>query len=1085
MLTLLLGTDWTANRDTILSMLKNEVAQQKSGRILIVPELISHDTERRFCAVAGNTCSRFAEVLSFTRLVDRVDDYIDNVNGQCLDNGGRVVAMAAAVKQLHSKLKAYASVETRPEFLESLVDAVDEFKRCCISAEDLMLASRETSGTLAQKLQELSLILDSYNGICARGKRDPRDQMTVLLEELEASTFGQEHVFYIDGFPDFTRQHMEILKHVILTSPSVTICLTCDKPGSRRMGLEKAGQTAWELLTFAKEHSVAVNCCNVPERKDDLSNVRRLLFQGSIDGEKKQDNLQLFHAETIHQECIYVIDRIVSLVQQGARYRDISVVCADMDTYRSMIEMAFRRSHIPLYISGTEDILEKNLMATVLSGIEAALSGFEQEDVLHYMKSALSPIDQDLCDRVENYVLLWGITGSNWQTTWVNHPDGLGYQATDASVVRLQKLNDARVQIIEPLARLRDGFNASTNVGQQLNALYAFLKEISIDSRLRALADEMDTQGDNRNAQILNQLWEILMSALEQLHDVLCTMTWDAETFTRLFKVLLHQYDVGTIPPVLDSVTVGPVSAMRCQQSKHVIVIGALEGNLPKYSGATGVLTDQERTVLREIGVPLTGGALEGLQAEFAEIYGVICGAEESVDMTAPAGQTCVVYRRLAKLAGGETVPDVLLGAALTDKTEAGVFLVRHKDNEAADLLGIHHEYEQMNSQICHQLGSVTRENIDKLYGSVLNLSASQVDRQAQCRMMYFLRHGLGVKERKTAEVDPAEFGTYVHAVLEQTVREIVSLGGFRHVSVDDALAIADKYSKEYAKERFSELSSQRVDYLFERNTHELALIVRELWMELRESDFVPVGFEVGFGEGMDVPPIDVSGKTMQARLRGFVDRVDAWKNDGRPYFRVVDYKTGKKDFDYCDIYNGYGLQMLLYLFALEDGGDVLLGSDATPAGVQYFPARVPLVPADGKITDDEATAARNKMWKRKGLLLLSNDVLSAMDKTESQMRLPITRKSDGSISGDVANKRQFALLKTYIFCLVSQMVDEIASGEISPNPYSRGTNHDACRYCPYEMICHKQDVTDRRNYKAVSAEKFWADLEREVTSNG
>ena len=94
----------------------------------------------------------------------------------------------------------------------------------------------------------------------------------------------------------------------------------------------------------------------------------------------------------------------------------------------------------------------------------------------------------------------------------------------------------------------------------------------------------------------------------------------------RLFRLVLSQYDVGTSPTVLDSVTVGPVSAMRCQQQKHLIVLGALEGNLPGYGGSSGVLTDQERVALRKMGVPLTGGAMEGLQEEFAAIYGVFCG---------------------------------------------------------------------------------------------------------------------------------------------------------------------------------------------------------------------------------------------------------------------------------------------------------------------------------------------------------------------------------------------------------------------------------------------------------------------------
>ena len=138
MLTILLSKDWVLGRNEILSRIASDVAQELPGRILLVPELISHDTERRLCAAAGDTASRFAEVLSFPRLASRVADRVGNAAMQCLDNGGRIVAMAAATRQLHSQLKAYAAVENKPEFLKELVDAVDEFKRCCITSETLL-----------------------------------------------------------------------------------------------------------------------------------------------------------------------------------------------------------------------------------------------------------------------------------------------------------------------------------------------------------------------------------------------------------------------------------------------------------------------------------------------------------------------------------------------------------------------------------------------------------------------------------------------------------------------------------------------------------------------------------------------------------------------------------------------------------------------------------------------------------------------------------------------------------------------------------------------------------------------------------
>ena len=109
MLRLILSKDWVAGRGEILSRIAADVAQEKPGRILMVPELISHDMERRLCAAAGDTASRFAEVLSFPRLATRVADQTGHGVLRCMDKGGRIVAMAAATRQLHSRLKAYGT----------------------------------------------------------------------------------------------------------------------------------------------------------------------------------------------------------------------------------------------------------------------------------------------------------------------------------------------------------------------------------------------------------------------------------------------------------------------------------------------------------------------------------------------------------------------------------------------------------------------------------------------------------------------------------------------------------------------------------------------------------------------------------------------------------------------------------------------------------------------------------------------------------------------------------------------------------------------------------------------------------------
>jgi ATP-dependent helicase/nuclease subunit B len=262
-------------------------------------------------------------------------------------------------------------------------------------------------------------------------------------------------------------------------------------------------------------------------------------------------------------------------------------------------------------------------------------------------------------------------------------------------------------------------------------------------------------------------------------------------------------------------------------------------------------------------------------------------------------------------------------------------------------------------------------------------------------------------------------------------------------------------------------------------------MVVQELWEELCVSDFAPVDFEVAFGDGQQMAAIEIPGGAMEAQLRGFVDRVDAWNNGYTNYFRVVDYKTGNKDFDYCDVFNGVGLQLLLYLFALQECGEDVIGEKPIPAGVQYFPARAPYVTTDGRLSPEELEKLRLKDLKRKGLLLQDSEILQAMEPGDNPQRLCYSVKKDGTLSGDLADRDQLKLLEGYVFRVLAHMVEDIASGNVEPNPYTRGSSHDACAFCPYGSVCHEKTVEGRRNYKAISSDRFWNDIEKEVDGNG
>ena len=1082
MLTLLMGTDWKANSHEILQRISCAVSKGQGNQILLVPELISFETERKLCQYAGNRASCFAQVLSFTRLATRVAESVGHGAPACLDDGGRLVAMASAAKQLHSMLKAYASVETKPEFLLGMLDAVDEFKRCCISPKDLIAASAQTTGSLAQKLEELSLLYETYNSITAQGRKDPRDQMDWLLGELCDSHFAQENNFYVDAFPDFTVQHMQILSHIICNSPNVTISIHCDEPASERIAFEKAGQTAHSILQVAKRNNIPFEIVSLKPLQTPTNSVWENLLQGPT---PVNPAVKTYTPQSVYEECLLAADRVLDLVENGARFKDIRLVCTDLGGYKAGIEFVFRRCNIPVYLSGKDDILSQSVVHTVLSALDVVIGGFEQSDVLKYLKSALSPIGLSDCDRIENYAYIWAVNGKGWLLPWDKHPNGLSAKWTEHTDSTLAKLNAVRSKCMDPLKRLYDAVHNAGKLQDMIDGVYAFIEEIHMAQRLEKLAADMEKDGQLRNRQILNQLWEILLKAFKQLEDMLGNTAWEEETFVRLLRLLLSQYSIGTIPSTLDAVAMGDITTMRCQEGDHLILLGAEEGSLPKYAQISGVLNDQERTTLRGMGVPLSGGSLDGLQISLSEIFATFCGAKKSILVSCPGGQPSFVFKRLALMSNGISVMPPLYAGARVNPDEAGAYFARWQAKQDAIDLDLGGIYASVSSASERSFDRLRREQVENLYGQTLHWSASQIDKLAKCRLAYFFEYGLRAKERKVAAIDPMEYGNFVHAVLEETVRKVISLGGFREVTFETVAGIAKAFAEAYANEHFSQLDSKRIAYLFDRNSIQISYILEELYEEFTTGQFTPVDVELGFGYDGPMPAVHIQGGTMDAELGGRVDRVDTWVNNGTTYFRVVDYKTGGKKFDYCEVLNGIGLQMLLYLFALEEQGEQVLGIDRVPAGVQYFTAKAPIISVKEDICEEEAKDARIAAWKRNGLILNDEEVLAAMEPEMPFRRLPCKQNKDGQIVGDVADREQLKQLKKYIDLFLSALLDDLSEGNVEPNPYMRGRNIGACVYCPYTSICAQREISGLRNYEAVKSERFWEEIDKEVSRHG
>ena len=1085
MLTLILGRAGTGKTRFAMDDFANRAGNDEKNLYYIVPEQYSHDAERQLLNSCLDALSLHGEVLSFSRLCSRVFAETGNPAHATLDKGGKVLFMNRAVDAVSNQLKMYGTAERKADFLEKLIQTAGEFKSACVSPEDLLEASQSASSPLREKLLDLSVIYGAYDGLLGEETADPDDRLEYLASAITKSTmFSSGHV-YFDGFTDFTAQELEIVKKLIDMETDMTVCLTCDGVDGTEELFEPSRITAHRLLHAAAENGTESRIVEMTEQTSRgdaaLIYMENNLFAGNArpyDG--SCDSVELCSAPSPSLECEYAAARVLRLVRSGCRWRDIAVAVCDYPTYGRLAEDTFARYDIPVFIGQKAQITQKPPLALIDSALEIITGGWDCPSVFRYLKTGMTGISPDDCDELENYALLWDMKGTVWtrDEDWTLPTTGFEPDYGDDEEVRLERINEIRRRAAAPVIHLRKALAAARTYGGKVRALYAFLEEIGLPERIADKEAALQNSGDIQLADEYRQLWDIIVRALEQFYEVLGDSTGSNQEFVRLWKLLTSQYDITSIPVALDRVGLGEMSRQRRRNLKYLLVIGASDDVLPKTGGG-GMLSDNERRDILEYGIRLPGGAEERLYREMNTIYSTL---------TLPSHKLIVSYH---KSDGGEKRPSFIINrlSEMFDipvkSDDAAEFRIsskrpcfelaasykKHGTSRCAAAAAayfsndpvIRKRLEQIETTAANTRGKLSGDTAARLYGRELSMSASRVDKFYACGYQYFLQYGLSAKTRRPAGFDAPTAGTFMHYVLENVMREIKENGGFSDVSDDECCRLTEEYTGRYAQEVLQSFKdkSSRFIYLFNRLKKDAVTVALDMVGELRNSDFVPLDFELAFTDGGDIPPRKVESGGAHLKIKGFIDRLDGWEHGDKLYVRVVDYKTGKKKFSLSDVCHGMNMQMLIYLFALEKNGRGRYGKEIIPAGVLYAPARDELLSVSRNTSDDELEKKRAKKLQRSGLLLEHPAVLEAMEHGSDKKYLPVKTTQEGVCAGEaLADEGRFKYLSEYIDDMLIKIAESVQGGHIEARPYFKSRDDTACLYCDYGSVCHFSERT-------------------------
>ncbi|MCI8652010.1 MAG: ATP-dependent nuclease subunit B [Oscillospiraceae bacterium] len=1095
MLKLLLGRAATGKSTALL----RRIAQESTRRpqLLIVPEQHSHDSERRLCAVAGNGVSLRAEVLSFTRLANRVFSVCGGLAEPVLDAGGRLLLMEVALKSVADRLKVYARPSRRPQFLSQLAATVDECKGAAISPAQLLEVAQSVEGEQGDKLWDISLICGAYDAYCAQRGADPRDKLTRLAQALTTCGWFQGRDVYLDSFTDFTAQERQVLEQILKQADSVTVALTCDSlEGGQEDVFSPARRTAHKLLSLARQLGVPVEVETRMEPSvqaaKGIAQIEKHLFSAretSLSG--CPQGVELYRALSPYAEVERAAAELSRLVrEEGYRYRELAITARSMEIYGPLISLIFPRYGLPVFLAQMDDVLQKPVLTLVTAALDTVAWDYRYEDLFRYLKTGLTGLELDQVDQLENYAIKWELRGGAWTQSkpWDKHPEGYGLSWTPEDKERVARLDDLRRQVIQPLEELRR-VGEKTGEGLAL-ALYGFLEKIQLAQRLTRRAQELRESGEEALAAEYQQLWQILCAALEQCAGLLGPLPMEWEEFARLFKLVLSQYQVGAIPVSLDQVTAGEMPRLAHKHCKVLYLLGADDTAIPAAAPSPGLLGDEERTLLASFGLETAPRLTDKLWREMTIVYESCALPSDKLVISYPAVGTAGEERRPSFLV--KKLRALFPDLPLLDERTLGESFRLAAPRPALELAGrrpwvgrVLKEVEgyavlveRMERAASLERGSLTRPAVEALYGKRVPMSASRMDKYRSCHFSYFMQYGLKAKARKSAGFQAPEYGTFVHYVLEQILKE----------RKDASIPTREQVSavvKRYVDEELGGLEGEtpRFRYLFRRLEKAVYAVVENVCEELSRSDFEPIAFELGFGgkEGA-LPPVELEVDGVTVSVSGFVDRVDGWEKDGKLYLRVVDYKTGRKSFDFTDVWNGLGLQMLLYLFTLKEEGKALFGKEILPAGVLYLPARDAVVAGSRSMTEEERRKAVDKQLRRSGLILGEEDVLTAMEHAEGAPRfLPVKVNRAGLMTGeDLVTAERLGKLERHTRRILEQIAKELAAGNIAADPFWQ-PQRNACQWCDYAAACQFREGTggDKKRWLAkMTAEEFWEKLD-------
>ena len=1077
--------------------------------LFVVPEQSTLLAQRELVGRHPEHALGNIDVVSFRRLAYRVFEELCVPMMNILDDTGKAMILRKVAEENKGEMNAFRRNLSQSGFIQELKSMISELYQYGVGEEQLqMLVSQTDRQPLLQlKLQDLSVVYTAFQKKLKNEYITAEELLTVFCRYVEKSQLVKNSVILLDGFTGFTPIQYQVLELLMIWARHVVCSVTVGTgidPYSKMEShelfymshviVEKLREMAIRnQVDYGKDKNVPKSWQRIYERRnilhDEMKHMEQQIFRyPNVQWKKEVAHQWIYSAKNPEQEVQFVLQEILRLVrEEGYLYREIGIVTGDLSVYEPILTYQFTRAGISFFIDQKKNLSRHPLAELVRSVISVISHRFSYEAIFSYLRNPFVPIERTAVDEIENYVVATGIRGKKmWGTEWTKVYRGFPKE-------RLERINKIREMIMEPLCILMDAEpeEGKWTVKERTKALFYFMDQIQIERQLQDMAEQFGRNGELQRQKEYEQTYQKVLDLLDQMVELMGEEEVSAEEYGEILDSGLEDIQVGLIPVTIDRLVAGDLMRTRLGSIRTLFVLGVNDGLLPRNGEKGGILSEQDRELIRHLDVELAPTAKEDAFTQKFYMY---------LMLTKPTEQLYLCYSRLDR-SGKAIRPSYLISTVkklfpnlaeeAVEPKMTGIQSLQKPENSVSVLIGglrqylngeectwweelyrwyrSNPKYEQKMEQILaatfygYKKEAISKAIAKRLFWETPMNSVTRLEKFASCAYAHFLSYGLNLEPRVRYQLAAVDYGNIFHKSIEAFFGKVKQKQmDWTNLSVTERVKTVNECVQEVAKDYGNTIlqSSARNQYMvqrMERMTDRTVWALAEQW---KEGSFEQSLSETGFTssddlEGMKLPLEE--GVTMA--LQGRIDRVDVAEDEKNVYVKVIDYKSGNTDFDLTKIYHGLQLQLIIYLeAALEIEKKKHPDKTVVPAGIYYYHIKDPIVEQEHAEDEKAAQKAVKKELRMSGLTNSDPEILDRIDHSgnkKSEIIKNLERNDDGSVSkrSMTADSTQMEQLCQFGQKKAVKLGKEMITGNIAVNPYEyKKTN--SCEYCEFKAVC-------------------------------